>query len=477
MSSTRQKKIGIAILAAGEGKRLKINRPKVLVDMLGKSLLEYSVEACKAFLKTKNIEGMISIVTGHGKDEVESKIKSCSENGDVMFAFQAQQKGTADAVKSYFSETPGANETEYTLVMCGDTPLIRGEDLVTLWDSICKDEKILAVDATCKVENSAGYGRIVRSKSPVVKEDGFHIVEEKDCSDEEIEILEINSGMYIFSTQFLLDNLDSIGSDNKANEFYLTDMFKDNLKVRTCFFADSYKFYGVNTLDQLEVVTEIAQTEKIISLRNQGVRFLDSQSVLLDWDCEIAEGVTIYPNAVIEGKTKIGSMSIIGPGAVINNSTIEKGSNIKAYSYITDSIVREGAAIGPFAQLRPGSDIGKKAKVGNFVEVKKAKLGEGAKVSHLSYVGDAEIGDETNIGCGFITCNYDGANKHFTKIGKKSFIGSDCQMVAPVEIGDEAYVGSGSTITKNVASGDFAVGRAKQENKKGMAKRFLKKKM
>jgi bifunctional UDP-N-acetylglucosamine pyrophosphorylase/glucosamine-1-phosphate N-acetyltransferase len=232
----------------------------------------------------------------------------------------------------------------------------------------------------------------------------------------------------------------------------------------------------VNDLRQLEMVGFFLQEDILNALRSEGVRFLNSSSVIVEKNIEIGAGTIIYPNVVLEGSTKIGKNCIIRSGAQVINSVIQDEVELKAYSCITDSNIGNSASIGPFAHLRPNSNIKEQVKVGNFVELKNTTLEKGSKVSHLSYVGDAEIGEETNIGCGFITCNYDGANKHFTKIGKGSFIGSDTQVIAPLSIGNYCYIGSGSTINRDVPDGAFAIARAKQENKEGLAKRFIKKK-
>jgi bifunctional UDP-N-acetylglucosamine pyrophosphorylase/glucosamine-1-phosphate N-acetyltransferase len=332
------------------------------------------------------------------------------------------------------------------------------------------NENLDGVAASFIEKNPTGYGRIVRG------EKGFHIVEEKDADDEIQKITEVNSGLYILKTSYVLKHLDKIDSNNKSGEFYLTDVFKGGLNVKAQCFQDGDVFLGVNTLKQLESAEKALRCRKRNELRENGVRFIDSSHCYVDSDVEIGEGTVIYPNTFITGKTVIGKNVVIELGAQISNSIIEDEAKVLAYSILDGAHLHTRASAGPFARLRPGANIGPDAKIGNFVEIKKSVLDRGVKVSHLSYIGDAYIGEETNIGCGFITCNFDGVNKHITKIGKNSFIGSDSQTIAPVEIGDGCFVASSSTITKSMPDGSFAISRGQQVTKINMAKKFLKKK-
>lgn len=284
----------------------------------------------------------------------------------------------------------------------------------------------------------------------------------------------MNSGFYILKTKHVKEVLNSIGNHNKSGEFYLTDLFQDKYSVKAVKFSSEVPFLGINTMEQLAEVTSLLKMRKLKQLMIDGVEFLNPQTVHIDQEVQIGLGSVIYPNVTLLGKTVIGDKVVVESGCFIKNTKIKNGSEILANSYLEDALVHEEATIGPMARLRPGADIGPESKIGNFVEVKKAKLDRGVKVSHLSYVGDAEIGENTNIGCGFITCNYDGANKHKTKIGKNTFIGSDCQMVAPIEIGNDAFVAAGSTITKSIPDGGFGIGRSPQITKEGAARKFLK---
>ncbi len=463
-----KKTIGAAILAAGQGTRLKLSLPKPLAPALGLSLVDFPVNALFNFYQQNDLEGEITAVTGHMREMVEGYLNDrYGATNKLKYAVQEKQLGTADALRSYFKGNPKAKELDYTIVICADTPLIRENDLSTLLN-VLENEGLTGVAGTFETEIPKGYGRIVRSDR------GFHIVEEKDASEEIRKIKEVNSGLYIFKTAFVLEHLDNVDCKNKSGEFYLTDLFQDHFSVKPVLFDNAETFVGVNTLEQLEFVSEKLRQEKNAQLRDSGVRFMDSRSTYIDWEISIGEGTLIYPNVILEGKTTIGTDVVIGAGSVITDSKVDDSVEIKSYSVLEECHVRSKAVIGPFARLRPKAVIGEESKIGNFVEIKKSELHRGVKVSHLSYVGDAEIGDNTNIGCGFITCNYDGANKHKTTIGKNTFIGSDSQTVAPVTIGDNCFVASSTTVTNSMKDGDFAISRGKQMTKENMAKRFLK---
>lgn len=459
--------IGAVVLAAGEGKRLKLNAPKPLAPCLDKKLVDFPIRELKKFFSQNNIEGKITAVIGHQRELVKSYIEK--NYSDIAFAIQEKQLGTADALRAYFSSHETTKNYDYTLVICADTPVVSALELSEMM-SLLVAENLDAIAASFVEQNPKGYGRIVRAQK------GFHIVEEKDASVEIREITEVNSGLYIMKTSYVYEHLKAIDSNNKSGEFYLTDVFKDGLNVKAHCFLNGDVFLGVNTLKQLEAVEWALRERKKNQLREAGVRFIDSSHTYIDSDVEVGEGTVIYPNTYLTGKTQIGKNVVIEMGAQIAHSIVEDNAKVLAYSILESAHVKHLASVGPFARLRPGADIGPEAKIGNFVEIKKSVLDKGVKVSHLSYVGDAFIGEETNIGCGFITCNYDGVHKHVTKIGKHCFIGSDSQTVAPVEIGDDCFVASSSTITKNMPNGSFAISRNQQTTKEGMAHRFIKKK-
>lgn len=462
------KTVGFSILAAGQGTRLKLDTPKPLVEINGRKLMEFPLKESQKFAKNNSLKPIFGIVVGHGKESVIETFNS----DNFHFPVQEKQLGTADALKSYFNGTPGSKETEYTVVLCADTPLIRAHHIETLYSEVVKNNLDGAV-ATFTAENPYGYGRILTDD---LNTNGFVIREEKDASDEERKTQTVNSGFYILKTSFVLEHLFNIKSENKSGEFYLTDLFQHDFAVRAVNFPDEIDFMGVNDLKQLQFASFRLYAEKNDLLMEQGVRIMDARHTFIEYDVEIGAGTIVYHGCHIFNGSIVGENCIIEPGCFIKNSTIASNTHIKAYSYFERANIGSDCAVGPFARLREGSNIGDESKIGNFVETKKANLEKGVKVSHLSYVGDAEIGENVNIGCGFITCNYDGANKHLTKIGKDSFIGSDTQMIAPINIGEAAYIGSGSTINQDVPDGAFAIARGRQVTKEGMAKKFIKKK-
>lgn len=460
--------IGIVILAAGKGTRLKLDIAKALCPIQGQTLIDFVLKEINEFIKVEKLEAKISVVLGHLKDDVENHLKHSILGKNVSVALQKEQLGTADALKSYFNDVEYAWKQNLTLVICADTPLISAKELSKIYQDLKNDSSLQAVAATFKTNSPLGYGRIVRG------DNGFDIIEEKDANESEKLINEVNSGLYIINTNHIKNNLFEIKSENKAKEYYLTDLFKKKFHVKASLFDSEIPFVGVNNLVQLDYCQQQLQKKKIESLQLNGVRFINSQSCYVEEDVSIETGSVIYPGVNLMGKTKIAKNCVIESGVVIKDSEIKENVSVLAYSYIEQALIHADASIGPMARIRAASEIGQSCKIGNFVETKKVNLAKGVKVSHLSYVGDAEIGENTNIGCGFITCNYDGANKLKTQIGKNSFIGSDCQMIAPIKLGDNVYVGSGSTINQDVPDGAFAIARQRQTTRPDMAKKFLK---
>ncbi|MDA8792679.1 bifunctional UDP-N-acetylglucosamine diphosphorylase/glucosamine-1-phosphate N-acetyltransferase GlmU [Bacteriovoracaceae bacterium] len=461
--------IGSIILAAGKGTRFKSDVPKVMAPLLGKKVIDYiGAELNKFSEKINQFE--YGLVVGHQKELLQEHLKGeWNHLKKINFATQEQQLGTGHAVKTFIYQFEHYKKLDYVIIMCGDTPLLKSEIFERLYHEISKSDSN-AVVATFETDNPHGYGRIIRS------EEATQIIEQKDSTPEQALVNEVNSGLYIVKASYLFSHIEKIKSENAAGEFYLTDLFSGQSNIAYCNFEKTLSFSGINTLAQLSQVRSVLIQRLNSFWMDQGVDIIDPQRTIIEPSVCLSEGTILYPNVRLSGLTSIGINSIIEDGCVINNSKVGNSVKVLAYSYLEKAEVNNKAAIGPYARLRPGANIGEECKVGNFVEIKKAKLDKGSKVSHLSYVGDAEIGEETNIGCGFITCNYDGANKHLTKIGKNSFIGSDVQMVAPVDIGNDAYVGSGSTINKNVPDGAFAIARERQVTKEGMAKKFIKNK-
>lgn len=458
--------IGVVILAAGEGSRLKLDCAKPLAPILDSKLVNFPIIESSKFANKHGLSSNIGIVTGHQREKVEAYILSQNFDANIHFAVQEKQRGTADALSSYFKEISEAKNYTYTLIMCADTPLLTEEVISDLYKEMSL-KNYDGIAATFIEDFPTGYGRIIRGDK------GFHIVEEKDASSEIRKVTEVNAALYFLKTSFVTEELEKIDDNNKSGEFYLTDIFKDNYNVGALCFEDKSSFLGINTLEQLEIAEKILRSRRMLVLQSEGVRFVDKSNSYVN-TTEIGSGSYIYPNVHIDENSVIGKNVVIEAGCIIKNSKIEDNVILKAYSHLEDSILEESCVVGPYARLRPGTVVGEESKIGNFVEIKKAVLEKGVKISHLSYVGDAEIGSETNIGCGFITCNYDGEKKHLTKIGKGCFIGSDSQMVAPVELGDKCFVASGSTITHDMSEGSFAISRSKQVTKAGLAKKFLK---
>ena len=457
---------GLVILAAGKGKRLKTSFPKPLAPILGKTLVDCVVRSVKRVLPSSPF----SFVIGHEKELVESHIKSQSYfNKDQMeFVFQEQQNGTGHALKMALENSLKIQKAEYIIVLCADTPCLSSE----LFEKMIAGKKDFdALVVTFKPENPFGYGRVFDDGKGKVS-----IVEEKEASESEAKHEIVNSGIYIFKRDFLLKTIGNLNNENASNEFYLTDLMSFTDNAGSILATDPMEFIGVNDLVQLNQAENYLRKNKLHQLMLGGVVIKDIETTSIDLDVTIASDSIIHPNVEILGNTTIGAGSLVERGSIIRDSQIGNSCVIKANSYIDQSLVSDQVKIGPMAQLRPGSQLGHGTKIGNFVELKKAKLDEQVSVSHLSYVGDAEIGAGSNLGCGFVSCNYDGANKSLTKIGKNTFIGSDSQMVAPVNIGDNCYVASGSTINQDMPDGSFAIARSRQVTKEGMARKFLKKK-
>jgi bifunctional UDP-N-acetylglucosamine pyrophosphorylase / glucosamine-1-phosphate N-acetyltransferase len=454
-------KIGIVILAAGKGTRLKMAVPKPLAPIGDETLIDYVIRACCDF-------GDLTLITGHQATDVKAYVTNNWPQISLNFVHQEHQLGTGHAVQTYFDNFSNANNYKYTIIACADTPLLNREIFDMLISEIQKGHK--AVCATFNEIHPYGYGRIIKGET------GFKIVEEKDASEEEKKITEVNSGLYIFETKYLEEHIKTLDNSNKSGEFYLTDTCKIGADVVALNFSNKEAFIGVNDLEQLSQVDILIR--KNISkklMKTHGVRIIHPENTYV-YTVKIGSGTVLHPNCFVDSKSTIGENVIIESGVHITKSTILDGAHIKSNTVITESKVAQNAKIGPMAHLRPGCEIGQNVKLGNFVEVKKSVLDEGVSVSHLSYVGDATIGKNVNIGCGFITCNYDGAQKHRTVIGEGTFVGSDCQMIAPIEIGKNAYIGSGSTINQDVPDDAFAIARERQVTKLGMAKRFIKRK-
>lgn len=441
----------IIILAAGKGKRMASDLPKVLHPLLGKPMIYYVVESA---LHLKPLQ--IIPVLCYKKEEVE---KSLTENFGYIFdfAYQKEPEGTADAVKSALKHLN--QKTEKILILSGDVPLIKSD----LLDKILENHKGQLTLVTTEIENPTGYGRIVRdSTGKIIK-----IVEEKNADNFEKLIKEINTGIYCFSKDFLEKYIHRIEKNKLTNEYYLTDIVslavKENIEINTIKVQDGDFLLGINNRIELFNASLRLKNSIIETLMLMGITFIDSSNVYIESTVKIGKDSIIHPNVYLSGNTQIGCNTIIEQGAVIKDSLIGNHVHIKPYSVIEQSEIYDQAVIGPFAHLRPESIIHSKAKIGNFVETKKSTIKSGAKANHLAYIGDALVEENVNIGAGTITCNYDGEKKHFTHIKKGAFIGTNTSLVAPVVIGENAVTGAGSVITKNIPDGALGVERSEMK--------------
>ena len=439
----------IVILAAGKGTRMKSARPKVLHLLAGQPLLQHVVEAARSVNDARVI-----VVTGHGADQVKAEVNG----NDLQYVEQIEQLGTAHAVKM---AVPGLREGGTTLILYGDVPLIAPETISDMLSAVNENSMSLL---TVELGDPAGYGRILRNDEGLVTA----IVEQKDASEEQLKVSEINTGVLALHTNHLKAWLPKINNNNAQGEYYLTDLIalarENNVCVETKQPLSVEEVEGVNNRLQLSALERFYQQQQAKKLMVAGVTLADPGRIDVRGKLVTGNDNFIDINCVFEGSVTLGSNVRIGPNCLIIDSDIGDGVEIKANSIIEKSKVANYGVVGPFARLRPGSELAEGAKIGNFVETKNTKVGKGSKISHLSYVGDAELGDGVNVGAGTITCNYDGINKHKTIMGDNSFIGSNTSLVAPVKIGKNATVGAGSTITRDVPEGELGLTRAKQRN-------------
>ncbi len=449
------------ILAAGQGTRMKSKLPKVLHKVLGKPIVQWVIDC----LDGAGISEKIA-VAGHGGEQVAEAVAN-----QAKIAYQMEQLGTGHAVMQGAEMLQADNEC--VVVVCGDTPLLRSETIKALLKKH-EDEQNAVTVLTARASDPTGYGRIVRDGEQIAA-----IVEQKDASEEEKCINEINTGTYCFDQQFLLQYLPMLNTNNAQKEYYLTDLIKlanqNQLSVGGYVLNDFAESLGVNNRVQLSQAEQILRQRKCHEVMLAGVTLIDPATTYIGADVVIGNDTIIYPNVVLEGKTTIGSDNIIGMNCRFVDSVIGDGNDIQS-TVIAESTVGNHCKIGPMAYLRPGTVLADKVKIGDFVEVKKSQIGEGSKLPHLSYVGDAIVGSGVNIGCGSITCNYDGVNKYQTIIKDNAFIGSNTNLVAPVTVEEKAFIGAGSTITKDVAADTLAVVRGELRTKEEWSKRQAAKK-
>lgn len=435
------------LLAAGKGTRMRSPLPKVLHPVAGVPMIQRMITEVKQAGAKE-----IRVVLGFG----ESLVRSVVEPHGVCCFHQKQQRGTGDAVRAAQPE----NLEGTVLILNGDHPLIRADELrrlITEFDQSNDDLQVVTVELT----NPTGFGRILRRQNKICA-----IIEEKDASHETRKICEVNAGFYLVRSEILNILLPKIKNENVQGEFYLTDILslaiEEKMKVEGVKGSRQLAF-GVNSQLDLAKATGLIFRRKARELLEKGVVIIDPRATYIEDNVTIGSGSVIYPGVMIKGPSELGSFCVVEPHAMLIRCQLGDGVEVKGGSYIQGAQIKDRAQIGPYAHIRPETTVGVEAKVGNFVELKKVQFGDRAKASHLTYLGDAEVGEDTNIGCGTITCNYAVDHKKYkTKIGKNVFVGSDSQFVAPIEVGDGAVIASGSTITKNVPPGALAVARAKQ---------------
>lgn len=448
------------ILAGGQGTRMKSPLPKVLHPVAGQPLISRVIKSCRLAGITE-----IRVVVGHG----QNLVKTVLEPLEVQTYTQEKQLGTADAVKAAKLDSIESD----VIIVNGDHPLITEQDLKNFISDF-KEQKLDLAVITVELDNPSEFGRIVRNGQQLVS-----IVEAKDASAETLKIREINTGIYIVKAEILKKYIPLIQNKNSKQEFYLTDLvdlaLSHKLKVQAILSSSTDVAHGVN--NQIELA---AATKKIFQLKNKklmeaGVIMIDPATCYIEESVMIGAGSVVYPNTFIRGKTAIGAFTVIEPNCYISDSIVGDSVQLKAGCYIEQVVIKNKASVGPYARLRPETIIEDEAHIGNFVEMKKVKFGKKSKAGHLTYLGDAEIGEDVNIGCGTITCNYAADKKKYkTIIGDRVFIGSDSQLVAPVTIGSDSLVASGTTVTKNVPIGALALARSPQINKEGYAQKFKK---
>jgi bifunctional UDP-N-acetylglucosamine pyrophosphorylase/glucosamine-1-phosphate N-acetyltransferase len=437
--------LSIVILAAGQGTRMRSALPKVLQTLAGRPMLAHVID-CAMELGADDV----CVVYGYGGD----RVRAAFPDETLRWALQAQQKGTGHAVMQALSDTPEGNRV---LVLYGDVPLLQRETLEALLAVPADDVALLTVD----VQSPSGYGRVIRERGEVRR-----IVEQKDATPGEQAVREVNTGVMLVPGRRLSDWLSRLRNDNSQGEFYLTDIIAmavaDGVRVHGISAPDEEEVMGINDRKQQAEAERVLQRRRVEALMEQGVGFADPARVDIRGTLKCGRDVFIDVNAVFEGDVELGDNVRIESNNLVRASKLGAGTVVHSNCHIEGATTSANCEIGPFSRLRPGAALAAGVKIGNFVEVKKSDIGEGSKVNHLTYIGDTTIGSRVNVGAGTITCNYDGVNKHHTVIGDGAFIGSGVMLVAPVEVGSDATVGAGSTITKAVPAGELALERSKQ---------------
>ncbi|MGL4268426.1 MAG: bifunctional UDP-N-acetylglucosamine diphosphorylase/glucosamine-1-phosphate N-acetyltransferase GlmU [Plesiomonas sp.] len=442
------KHFSVVILAAGKGTRMHSDLPKVLHPIAGKPMVSHVIDTARS-IGAENIH----LIYGHGGDQLQARLTG----DDLNWVIQAEQLGTGHAMQQ---AAPHFADDEVILMLYGDVPLISANTLKRLLQAKPVDGIGLL---TAKLDNPAGYGRIVRENGKVAG-----IIEHKDASAEQLAIREVNTGILVADGKNLKRWLANLTNNNAKGEYYMTDViamaYAEQHEIVAVHPNHFYEVEGVNNRQQLARLERIYQGEQADRLLQDGVMLLDPARFDLRGDVQYGRDVVIDTNVILEGHVVLGNRVHIGTGCVLKNCTVADDTEIKPYSLIEEAEVGNACSVGPFGRLRPGAVMQDNSHVGNFVEMKKAVLGQGSKANHLTYLGDAVIGERVNIGAGTITCNYDGVNKFQTTIGNDVFVGSDTQLVAPVTIADGATIGAGSTITKDVAQGELVISRVAQRH-------------
>jgi bifunctional UDP-N-acetylglucosamine pyrophosphorylase / glucosamine-1-phosphate N-acetyltransferase len=453
----------VVVLAAGRGVRMRSGIPKVLHEAAGRPLLDRVLSAARSLPGAR-----IVVVVGAGREAISRHL---SDAGDVTLAVQEPQLGTGDAVRVALEAAGGSDEV---LVLSGDVPLLREATLARLLEERRRARASVAFLTTTPADPT-GYGRIVRDASG-----GFvRIVEEKDASDAERRIREVNAGVYAFDGAFVSRALPRLSKENAQGEYYLTDVLslrEEGARAVPVQVEDASEVMGVNSRRELAAVDALLRTRAAGAAMDAGATLLRPETITLDETVAFEPDVVVEPFASLFGATRVAKGSRIGQGAVIRDSVLGAGVTVRPYCVIESSRIGDGAVVGPFARLREGTELAENVHIGNFVETKKARLAKGAKANHLTYLGDVEVGERTNVGAGVITCNYDGFAKHKTTIGKDVFVGSDVQLVAPVSVGDGAIVGAGTTVTQDVPADALATSRSPQANVPGYAPGYRERK-
>jgi bifunctional UDP-N-acetylglucosamine pyrophosphorylase/glucosamine-1-phosphate N-acetyltransferase len=444
-------KLEVIILAAGQGTRMKSSLPKVLHLLAGRPLLEHVIATALSLQPSR-----VHVVIGHGSEQVQEQLADFPVNWVV----QHEQLGTGHGV---LQAVPAISPDSTVLVLYGDVPLVGIDTLATLVAGAATGPALL----TACVSDPAGYGRILRDSTGAL----VGVVEHKDATEEQRQITEINTGLLAAPARDLMEYLPRVGNDNKQGEYYLPDILSmavaEGRTVASCLAASELEVLGVNDRVQLNLLEREYQRRQAEALMRDGVAVADINRLDIRGTLSCGRDVSIDVNVVFEGRVSLGDGVVIGPNCVLQDVSVAAGATIHAMSHLQEARIGERCSVGPFARLRPGTILAEGARVGNFVETKKADIGVGSKVNHLSYIGDCVMGDHVNIGAGTITCNYDGVNKHKTEIASGVFVGSNSTLVAPLQIAEQGFIAAGSTITKAVGEQELAVSRSRQRNIEG----------